>query len=144
MYWYVNAGKRVLLCLLTGIGFFLLTALARLLGGLITGNRPVVNWLLAPTQLPMSVTLAAVMLLALLGARTGVLVMGAVCAVGAGAGGFAANLPVDCSNGWPMNYPGGYLDGVTLELAFGIGAILLAIGVQLLVNRLRRRKENGS
>ena len=141
MNWYANAGKRVLLSLLTGVGFFLLTALARLLGGLITGNRPVINWLLPLTQLPMSATLAAVLLLALLGARTGVLVMGAGCAVGAAAGGFAANLPVDYSNGWPMNYPGGYLDGITLELAVGIGTILLAIGVQLLVNLLRRRRE---
>lgn len=141
MNWYANAGKRVLLSLLTGVGFFLLTALARLLGGLITGNRPVINWLLPLTQLPMSATLAAVLLLALFGARTGVLVMGAGCAVGAAAGGFAANLPVDYSNGWPMNYPGGYLDGITIELAVGIGTILLAIGVQLLVNLLRRRRE---
>ena len=141
MNWYWKTGKRVLFCLMTGAGFSLLTALARLLGGLISGTRPVINWLMPLTQPPMSVTLAAVMLLALLGAWTGVLIMGAGCAIGAAAGGFAANLPVDYSNGWPTNYPGGYLDGITLELAIGISAILLAIAVQLLANLLRRRKE---
>ena len=138
---FAKAGKRILLCLLAGIGFYILTALVRLLGGLIAGAHPVINWLMPFDQPPMPITLIAVMLLALLGAWIGVLVMAVGCAVGAALGGFAVNLPVDYSNGWPMNYHGGYLDGIAIELAFGIGAILLAAAVQLLVNQLRRKKE---
>ena len=135
-----KTGKRILLCVLTGIGFILVTSLARLLGGLISGARPVVNWLMPFDQPPMPATLIAAMLLALLRAWAGVTVMGSCCTVGAVLGGYAVNLPVDYSHGWPENYPGGYLDGVSMEIAIGIGAILLAIAVQLLVNLLRRRK----
>ena len=127
-----NIVKRILLCPPAGVGFFLLTSLARLLGGLISGARPVVNWVTDPSQLPMPVTLIALLLFILLGGWEGALVIG---------GGFANNLPVDYSNGWPMNVPGGYLNGGMTELVVGIWSVLLAAAVQLLLSLLRRRKE---
>ena len=137
----LNIVKRLLLCPPAGIGFFLLTSLARLLGGLIAGASPVVNWVTDPTQMPMPVTLIALLLFILLGGWEGALVIGGGCALGAVLGGFANNLPVDYSNGWPMNYPGGYLNGGMTELVVGFWSILLAAAVQLLLSLLRRRKE---
>ncbi len=136
-----NIVKRILLCPPAGVGFFLLTSLARLLGGLISGARPVVNWVTDPSQLPMPVTLIALLLFILLGGWEEALVISGGCALGAALGGFANNLPVDYSNGWPMNVPGGYLNGGMTELVVGVWSVLLAAAVQLLLSLLRRRKE---
>ena len=136
-----NIVKRLLLCPPAGIGFFLLTCLFRLLGGLIAGARPAVNWVTDPTQMPMPVTLIAFLLFLLLGGWQGSLVIGGSCALGALLGGYANNLPVDYSNGWPMNYPGGYLNGGMTELVIGFWSILLAAVVQLLLFLLRKRRE---
>lgn len=136
-----NIVKRLLLCPPAGIGFFLLTCLARLLGGLIAGARPVINWVTDPTQMPMPVTLIFFLLFLLLGGWEGALVIGGSCTLGALLGGYANNLPVDYSNGWPMNYPGGYLNGGMTELVIGFWSILLAAAVQLLLFLLRKWKE---
>lgn len=136
-----NLGKRVLLCPLAGIGYLLLTSLARYLGGLAAGARPVVNWFMPFDQLPMPVTLIAFVLLAVLGCWAGMLVQGVGCTLAAAVGGYAVNLPVDYSNGWPKNCPGGYLNGGMIELVFGIGSILLAATVELLVRFILRRRE---
>ena len=136
-----NIVPRVLLCPLAGIGFLVLTSLARLLGGLLTETRPIINWIMIPNQLPMPVTVIVFMLLVVIGRRESIFIMGAGCSLGAVLGGWANNLPVDYSNGWPMNYRGGYVDGGMLELVIAVASILLAAAVSLLVLWLRRHKE---
>ena len=131
---------RLLLCPLAGIVFLLVTSLTRLLGGLFTETRPVINWITMPDQLPMPVTLIVFLFLLVIGSKAGMLVMGVGCTIGAIVGGWAINLPADYSSGWPMNYRGRYIDGAMVELAVGLGSVLLAAAVQLLITWLRRKR----
>ena len=135
-----NIVPRLLLCPLAGIGFLIVTSLARLLGGLFTETRPVINWITMPNQLPMPVTLIAFLFLIVIGSKVGILVTGAGCTIGAILGGWANNLPVDYTNGWTINYRGNYIDGGMVELVAGFGSIFLAAVVQFLIYWLRRDK----
>ncbi len=135
-----NIVPRLLLCPLAGIGFLIVTSLARLLGGLITETRPVINWITMPGQLPMPVTLIVFLFLLVIGSKAGMLVAGAGCTVGAILGGWAINLPADYSSGWPVNYRGRYIDGGMVELAAGLSSVLLAVLVHFLICWLRRKR----
>ncbi len=134
---------RLLLCPLAGIGFWLATSLARLLGGLLSAAHPV-NWITDPIQMPMPVTLIVFLLLLLIGSVVGMAVMGAGCTIGAFVGGWACNLPVDYSHGYPLNYRGGYVNGGMAELVIGAASILLAILVPLLISALRKWREKAA
>ena len=126
---------RLLLCPLAGIGFWLATSLARLLGGLLSAAHPV-NWITDPTQMPMPVTLIVFLLLLLIGSVVGMAVMGAGCTIGAFVGGWACNLPLNCR--------GGYVNGRMAELVIGAVSILLAILVPLLISALRKWREKAA
>ena len=74
----------------------------------------------------------------------GMSVMGAGCTIGAFVGGWACNLPVDYSHGYPLNYRGGYVNGGMAELVIGAASILLAILVPLLISALRKWREKAA
>ncbi len=131
---------RLLFCPLAGFGFILVTSLARLLGGRIVTEHPV-NWFEGLTQLPMPVTLIVFLFFLVIGSWAGMLVLGAGCTVGAMVAGWASNLPVDYSHGYPLNYRGGYVNSGMTELVIGMASILLAVLVTLVIAWLQKRKE---
>ena len=139
----LSIGHRILLLLPAAIAFWLLTSLARLLGGRLSAVHPV-NWVTDPTQLPMPATLIVFLIFLVIGSWIGTAIMGTGCTLGAAISGWAGNLPVDYSHGYPLNYRGSYINSGMVELAFAMGSILLAILITLAVSGFRKWKERAA